>query len=114
MTEQIGPYELFEKLGTGAMGTVYRARDTRTDTFVALTLLHPHLTDDPDSIARLTREARIAGQLSHPNIAGVLEQGRDGERFYIAMELVGGETLQQRLRREGRLSEMEAHRIALG
>jgi serine/threonine-protein kinase len=113
MPEPIGPYDLHDEIGVGAMGTVYRATDTRTGETVALKVLHPHLMADPDAIARLDREARIAGRLDHPNIVKVLDHGQDGRRYYIAMEYIDGETLGQRLRREGRLTEAETARIAL-
>ena len=114
MPDRIGPYQLFEKLGVGGMGTAYRAEDTRTGAIVALKLLHPHLAEDTDAVARMQREARIAGGLHHPNIARVLDSGQEDEHYYIAIEYVDGETLQQRLRTIGRMSEQETQRIALG
>ena len=99
-------------LGGGAMGNVHRALDTRTGTPVALKVLHPHLSEDDESILRLRREARLASRIHHPNIARPLDQGQDGDVYWVAMELVDGRSLKRRLREDGRVTEAEA--VAVG
>ena len=91
-------------LGSGAMAVTYRARDTVLNSTVALKVISRKLAEDPVARARFLREARAAAQIHHPNVARVTHYGeQDGECFY-AMELVHGETLEERVQREGRLS----------
>ena len=90
-------------LGSGAMAVTYRARDTILDSTVALKVISRKLADDPNARARFLREARAAAQIQHPNVARVIHYGeQDGECFY-AMELVHGETLEERVQRDGPL-----------
>jgi serine/threonine protein kinase len=90
-------------LGSGAMAVTYRARDTVLDSTVALKVISRKLADDPNARARFLREARAAAQIQHPNVARVIHYGeQEGECFY-AMELVHGETLEERVRRDGPL-----------
>jgi serine/threonine protein kinase/Tfp pilus assembly protein PilF len=90
-------------LGSGAMAVTYRARDTILNSAVALKVITRKLAEDPVARARFLREARAAAQIHHPNIARVTHYGeQDGECFY-AMELVHGETLEARVRRDGPL-----------
>src|SRR5512132_3167460 len=90
-------------LGSGAMAVTYRARDTVLNSTVALKVISRKLAEDPTARARFLREARAAAQIHHPNVARVIHYGeQDGECFY-AMELVHGETLEERVRREGPL-----------
>ena len=92
-----------DELGHGAMGTTYRARDTALQTPVALKVIGRHVADSPQVRARFLREARAAAQLRHPNVASVFHYGeQEGECFYV-MELVEGETLEERIRRDGPL-----------
>jgi hypothetical protein len=95
---RIGPYEIVSAIGAGGMGEVYCARDTKLNREVALKVLPSLFTDDPDRLARFDREARLLAALNHPNIAHVygLEEG-DGDLRAIAMELVSGETLAERI-----------------
>jgi serine/threonine protein kinase/Flp pilus assembly protein TadD len=91
-------------LGSGAMAVTYRARDTILDSTVALKVISRKLADDPNARARFLREARAAAQIQHPNVARVIHYGeQDGECFY-AMELVHGETLEERVQRDGPLA----------
>ena len=113
MQKRIQDYELQTELGSGGMSTVYRARNVISGWIVALKVLHPHLAKDPEYVARLRREANIARNLDHPNIVRVLDEGQDGDHYYIAMELIEGETLFERLKRERKLPEAEARRIAI-
>src|ERR1700751_977578 len=90
-------------LGSGAMAVTYRARDTILNSTVALKVINRKLAEDPTARARFLREARAAAQIQHPNVARVIHYGeQDGECFY-AMELVHGETLEERVQRDGPL-----------
>jgi serine/threonine protein kinase/Flp pilus assembly protein TadD len=89
------------ELGWGAMAVTYRARDTVLNSTVALKIIDGTIAANPTARARFLREARAAAQLHHPNVARVTHYGeQDGECFYV-MELVEGETLEARVRREG-------------
>jgi len=95
----LGPYEILGALGAGGMGEVYRARDGRLDRAVAIKVLRSQGAADADARARFDREARAIASLSHPNICAVFDVGHDAGRDYLVMELLEGETLQQRLTR---------------
>jgi formylglycine-generating enzyme required for sulfatase activity/dienelactone hydrolase len=111
--ETLGHFEITDTLGEGGMGVVYRARDTRLGRTVAIKLLRPEAVADPDRTRRFLLEAKAASALTHPHIVTVHEMGEDPARgTWIAMELVDGESLRQRLER-GRLPITEALRIAL-
>ena len=105
--ERIGPYEIVAALGAGGMGEVYRARDSRLSRDVALKLLPAAVADDPDRLARFSREAVVLASLNHPHIAHLygLEE-RDGAAGapVLVMELIEGPTLADR---------MSGHRMAL-
>src|SRR6266513_1560357 len=89
------------ELGAGAMATTYRARDTVLNSVVALKVIDRTVAQNPGARSRFLREARAAAQIRHPNVARVSHYGeQDGECFYV-MELVEGETLEARIRREG-------------
>lgn len=105
-------YVLGEELATGGMGTVYVAMDTRLERRVALKLMKRELAADPRFVERFRREARSAGALSHPNVAGVYDYGEDQERHFIVMELVEGRDLARLLREDGPLDEDRAAHIA--
>ncbi|MGD8376759.1 MAG: protein kinase [Acidobacteriota bacterium] len=95
--KRVGPYEILEKLGQGGMGEVWRARDTALDREVAIKVLPELFARDAERLARFEREAKLLASLNHPAIAavhGLHEQ--DGQRF-LAMELVPGQDLAQRL-----------------
>lgn len=98
----LGHYLLGDRLGAGGMGEVYRARDTRLGRDVAIKLLPFHFADDAGRRARFDREARLLAALNHPHIAAVygLEEGRIGDQPVqgIVLELVDGQTLDDRLR----------------
>ena len=81
------------------MGEVYHARDTRLDRSVAIKVLPAALVDSPDARQRFEREARAVASLSHPHICAIFDVGRQGERDYLVMEYLAGETLASRLRR---------------
>jgi len=96
---KLGPYEIRSPLGAGGMGEVYRARDTRLDRFVAIKILHSHLSCSPELKTRFEREARTLSSLSHPHICSLYDVGRDGDVEFLVMELLEGETLSARLQR---------------
>lgn len=83
------------------MATVYEALDRRLDRVVAVKIMHPHLTDAGDVVARFRREARAAARLSHPGIVAIYDQGLSGDINYLTMEFVEGENLRTALRRRG-------------
>jgi serine/threonine protein kinase len=93
---RLGPFEILSALGVGGMGEVYRATDTRLDRLVAIKVL-AEAEATPQARDRLQREARAASALNHPNICTIFDVGANPP--FIAMELLDGETLQQRLTR---------------
>ena len=95
--KRLGDYEIRAAIGAGAMGEVYRARDTRLDRDVALKILPVHLVNDAGRVARFQLEAKAASALNHPNIVIIYEIGRAGGTWYIAAELVEGVTLRERI-----------------
>ena len=110
--QTIGDYEIIAKLGAGAMGAVFKARQISLNRFVALKVLPSQLAEDAAFIGRFKHEAQAAAALNHPNIVHVYAAGThnlDGETLhYFAMEYVEGQTLHGRLRDEGRLEPDEA------
>lgn len=96
---QLGTYEVLTHLGSGGMGDVYRARDTKLKRDVALKILPPEFSRDPDRVARFQREAVTLAALNHSKIAGIYDlQEIDGTQFLV-LEFVEGETLAARLKR---------------
>lgn len=102
-------YELTEKLGEGAMGLVFAARDRELDEAVAVKVLHPDVAGDaPDALARFRREVKLARRVTHKNVARTFELGEDPRGRFITMELVRGETLARLLLRERKLAPARA------
>ncbi|MBI3664907.1 MAG: serine/threonine-protein kinase [Acidobacteria bacterium] len=95
---QLGPYEVLGKLGSGAMGEVYRAKDARLAREVAIKVLPPAFAADPDRLRRFEQEARAAGMLNHPNILAIYDIGTHEGSPYLVSELLQGETLRDRLK----------------
>ena len=93
----IGHYRVLEKIGAGAMGEVFRARDERLQRDVALKLIRPASSDNPDLLRRFEQEARAAAALNHHNIVAIYDVGFEGTTPYIVEELLEGRTLRQRL-----------------
>ena len=94
---QIGVYQVLELIGSGGMGDVYRARDTVLDRHVALKALHSPLAADPEGRARFQREAQVLASLNHPNIAAIYGFEEAGGVHMLALELVEGLTLADRI-----------------
>ncbi len=111
--DRLGAYEVVGLLGHGAMGEVYRARDTRLGRDVAVKVLPAAFVHDADRLARLEREARIISQVNHPNICTLFDIVEEQQAPCLIFELVEGETLQQRLLR-GPMPLREALRSASG
>ncbi len=105
-------YEILEKIGEGGMAAAYRGRDRLLGRPVAIKIMRPELAVDAAFLARFRREARAAAGFAHEHIAAVYDTGSDGPYHYIVMEYVLGESLRDRLRREGPLPLAEALRIA--
>ena len=97
--DRVGAYEIVSLLGHGAMGEVYRARDTRLGRDVAVKVLPTAFLSDPERLGRLEREARLISQVNHPNICTLFDIFEGAEAPVLILELVEGETLQQRLLR---------------
>jgi Tol biopolymer transport system component len=93
----IGHYRVLEKIGSGAMGEVFRARDERLWRDVALKLIRPASSENPDHVRRFELEARAAAALNHPNIVAVYDVGLNDGSPYIVCELLEGKTLRERL-----------------
>ncbi|MFN4242503.1 MAG: serine/threonine-protein kinase [Tepidisphaerales bacterium] len=99
----LGGYEVLEKLGQGGMGAVYLARQVSLDRKVALKTLRPELAKDPDLVARFTREAFAAAQLTHHHVVQIYDIGESNGVHFFAMELVEGKPLSGLVRELGRL-----------
>src|SRR5580704_3840055 len=92
-----GHYRIIEKIGSGGMGEVFRARDERLGRDVALKVIRPASNDNPDHLRRFEQEARAAAALNHPNILAIYDVGFEGTTPYIVSELLEGKNLRQHL-----------------
>ena len=97
LNRQLGSYTIVAPLGAGGMGEVYRARDEKLGRDVAIKILPPHFTADPDRGARFKREARILATLNHPNIAAIYAVEESNGMTALVLELIEGTTLASRL-----------------
>ncbi len=109
---RLGPYEILSAIGAGGMGEVYQAHDTKLGRDVAIKVLPEAFADDPERLSRFQREAKMLASLNHPNIATIHGLEQSGGTSYLVMELVPGETLQERVKREGAIPIEEALTIA--
>src|SRR5207244_3429228 len=91
---KLAHYEITSHLGTGGMGEVYQAMDSKLGRSVAIKLLPAAFASDPERLSRFRREAQLLASLNHPNIAQIYGLEESGETRCIVMELIGGETLQ--------------------
>jgi serine/threonine protein kinase len=96
---KLGPYEILAPIGAGGMGEVYKARDGRLERTVAVKVLPPHLSSDPELRQRFEREAKTISQITHPHICALYDVNREGETEYLVMEYLEGESLADRLGR---------------
>ena len=109
----LGDFELLRKLGEGAMGEVWKARQVSFERFVALKVLFPHVAKNKKLVQRLRREGLVLGAMEHPNIVEAYAIDEADGRHYVAMEYVDGDTLQQWLARLGRFPIADALAITL-
>jgi hypothetical protein len=115
-TRLSGRYRIEDEIGSGGMSTVYRAFDETLEREVALKIMHSDISSDASALERFRREARTVAQLSHPHLVMVIDAGEDQGHPYIVFEHVRGETLKDRIRREGPLpiAEAVAYAIEIG
>ena len=108
-------YRVVALVGSGGMGEVYRAEHVGLKRPTALKFMRPALGQDADALARFRREAEQASRISHPNVAAIYDFGDTGDgHVFLAMEFIEGESLAERIAREGRLAPNEAAHIILG
>ena len=103
-------YRVTRRLARGGMATVYIAQDERLDRPVALKVMHPHLADSEDFVARFRREARSAARIVHPGVVSVFDQGVVTGQGFLVMELIDGTNLRQLLRAQGAFTIPQALR----
>ncbi|MCX6907936.1 MAG: serine/threonine-protein kinase [Verrucomicrobia bacterium] len=106
--QTLGGYAVLEQLGAGGMGAVFKARQPVLDRIVALKVIAPQMAQDSSYIARFQHEAKSAARLNHPNIVQVYAAGEDSGTHFMVAEFVEGESLHERLHREGRMDPQEA------
>jgi serine/threonine protein kinase len=104
----LGPYEILSAIGAGGMGEVYQAHDTKLGRDVAIKVLPEAFAHDPDRLSRFQHEAKMLAALNHPNIATIHGLEQSNGTSYLVMELVSGETLAERVKREGAVPIEEA------
>jgi serine/threonine protein kinase len=110
--KSVGNYDLLEKIAEGGMGAIYRGRHRETGQIVAIKIMAPHLAQNPLLLKRFEQEFRAASRLDHPNIVRAIDYSdNDNNMPYLVMEFVEGESLGQKLEREGRMSEGDAIRV---
>jgi serine/threonine protein kinase len=109
---KFGSYEVVALIGAGGMGEVYQAHDTKLGRDVAIKVLPEAFAHDAERLSRFQREAKMLAALNHPNIATIYGLEQSGVTSYLVMELVSGETLADRIRRDGAVPIEEALGIA--
>ena len=109
----IAGFQLLKRVGSGGMGTVYRAKQLSVDRIVAVKILKPNLARDRKFLERFKEEAKAAAKLNHPNIVQAIDAGEAEGYFYFAMEFVDGETMHRLMLREGLIDEKKGVQIAL-
>jgi serine/threonine protein kinase len=110
---RLGSYEITSAIGAGGMGEVYQAHDTKLGRDVAIKVLPEAFAHDPERLSRFQREAKMLAALNHPNIATIYGLELSNGTSYLVMELVSGETLADRIKREGEIPVEEALKIAI-
>ena len=106
-------YEILERIGTGGMSDVYKAKDHKLNRFVAVKVLKQEFSENANFVSKFRVEAQAAAGLMHPNIVNVYDVGEEQEIYYIVMELVEGITLKKYIEKKARLSVKEAISIAI-
>lgn len=106
-------YEILEKVGSGGMADVFRAKCHRLNRFVAIKILKQEYSEDTKFVAKFRGEAQAIASMSHPNIVGIYDVGEEDGLYYIVMELVDGITLKKYIEEKGKLSVKEAVGISL-
>ncbi|MEE3467178.1 MAG: Stk1 family PASTA domain-containing Ser/Thr kinase [Eubacterium sp.] len=106
-------YEILEKVGTGGMADVYRAKDHRLNRFIALKVLKTEYSEDTKFVSKFRQEAQAVAAITHPNIVSVYDVGEEEGMHYIVMEFVDGITLKRYIEQKGKLKVKEAVGIAL-
>lgn len=106
-------YEILEKIGTGGMSDVYKAKDHKLNRFVAMKVLKQEFSENANFVSKFRIEAQAAAGLMHPNIVNVYDVGEENGIYYIVMELVEGITLKKYIEKKARLSYKEAVSIAI-
>ncbi|MBP9996164.1 MAG: Stk1 family PASTA domain-containing Ser/Thr kinase [Lachnospiraceae bacterium] len=106
-------YEILEKIGTGGMSDVYKAKDHKLNRFVAVKVLKQEFSENANFVSRFTVEAQAAAGMMHPNIVNVYDVGEENGTHFIVMELVEGITLKKYIEKKSRLSVKEAVSIAI-
>jgi len=109
--QHLGKYELLERVGKGGMAYVYKAYQPTIDRFVAVKVLHSHLAEDAEFLERFKREAKGLGSLRHPHIVSVIDFDVHDGWYYMVMDFIEGETLEEVLDRRGKLPVDEALRL---
>src|ERR1700739_1364899 len=109
----LGSYEITSPIGAGGMGEVYQAHDTKLGRDVAIKVLPEAFAHDSERLSRFQREAKILASLNHPNIATIYGLEHSNGTHFLIMELVAGETLQDRIKREGAVPVEESLKIAV-
>jgi serine/threonine protein kinase len=108
----IGPYQIIEKVGHGAMGLVFRARHATLGRMVALKVMRPEISQNQDFVQRFLREARASAAVDHPNVVTVYDAGSEKGCLYMALKFVDGGSLHDLVKQQGRLPESRAMDVA--
>ncbi len=108
----VGKYVILERIGSGSMGRVYKAKHQLMDRLVALKIIAPEITSNTRVVARFQREMRMVGRLDHPNVVRAFDADQIGNVLYIVMEYVSGLSLGQKYRAEGPLPPLSVAKYA--
>jgi serine/threonine protein kinase len=110
---RVAGFELIERISSGAMGTVYKARHLKLNKTVALKLLNPDMAADDSYVQRFVQEAQVAAAMNHPNVVQAYDVGQVGGVHFIAMEFIEGKTIKELIKRRGTVEESAAVELVL-